>query len=181
MRVFAPCDAIEARKATVAAAKIWGPDYLRFTREKTPIFTTEETPFVPGKAEIFWESSKPQCAIIGCGPLLYNALLAARELAEEGINTLVVNNHTIKPMDEKTIIEVAKKCRSIVTVEEHQVAGGLGGAVAEILAKHCPTPMAFIGMQDTFGESGSPSQLIEKYGMGINAIKEAVRKVIKKR
>ncbi|MEK7574057.1 MAG: transketolase C-terminal domain-containing protein, partial [Patescibacteria group bacterium] len=132
-------------------------------------------------AEIFWESSKPQCAIIGCGPLLYNALLAARELAEEGINTLVVNNHTIKPMDEKTIIEVAKKCRSIVTVEEHQVAGGLGGAVAEILAKHCPTPMAFIGMQDTFGESGSPSQLIEKYGMGINAIKEAVRKVIKKR
>ena len=181
MRVFAPCDAIESKKATVAAAKIWGPDYLRFTREKTPVFTTEATPFIPGKAEIFWESSKPQCVIIGCGPLVYNALLAARELKEEGINTLVVNNHTLKPMDEKTIIELAKKCRAVVTVEEHQVAGGLGGAVAEILAKHCPTPMGFIGMQDTFGESGSPDQLIEKYGMGVKAIKEAVKKIIKKR
>ena len=84
-------------------------------------------------------------------------------------------------MDEKTIIELAKKCRAVVTVEEHQVAGGLGGAVAEILAKHCPTPMGFIGMQDTFGESGSPDQLIEKYGMGVKAIKEAVKKIIKKR
>lgn len=181
MRVFVPCDAIESKKATVAAAKIWGPDYLRFTREKTPVFTTEATPFVPGKAEIFWESSKPQCVIIGCGPLVYNALLAARELKEEGINTLVVNNHTIKPMDEKTIIELAKKCRAVVTVEEHQVAGGLGGTVAEILAKYCPTPMGFIGMQDTFGESGSPEQLIEKYGMGVKAIKEAVKKITRKR
>ena len=181
MRVFVPCDALETKKATVAAAKIWGPDYIRFAREKTPVFTTEETPFIPGKAEIFWESSKPQCAIIACGPFVYNALLAARELAEEGIHTLVVNNHTIKPMDEKTIIDVAKKCRAVVSVEEHQTAGGLGGAVAEILAGHCPTPMEFIGMRDTFGESGSPVQLIEKYGMGIKAIKGAVRKIIRKR
>jgi len=181
MRIFVPCDSIETKKATVTAAKIWGPDYIRFTREKTPVFTTEETPFTPGKAEIFWESSKPKCAIVGCGPLVYNALLAAKDLAEEGINTIVINNHTLKPMDEKTIIDVAKKCRTVVTVEEHQVTGGLGGAVAEILAKHCPTPMEFIGMQDTFGESGPMNQLLEKYGMGVNSIKEAVRKVIKKR
>ena len=181
MRIFVPCDSLEAKKATVAAAKIWGPDYIRLTREKTPVFTTEETAFIPGKAEIFWESSKPKCAIIGCGPLVYNALLAVKDLDEEGINTIVVNNHTLKPMDEKTIIEVAKKCRAVVTVEEHQVAGGLGGAVAEILAKHCPAPMEFIGMQDVFGESGAPNDLIEKYGMGVKAIKEAVKKVIKRR
>ncbi len=181
MRIFVPCDSLEAKKATVAAAKIWGPDYIRFTREKTPVFTTEETAFIPGKAEIFWESSKPQCAIIGCGPLVYNALLAAKDLAGEGINTIVVNNHTLKPMDEKTIIEIVKKCRAVVTVEEHQITGGLGGAVAEILARHCPTPMEFIGMQDTFGESGNMNELIEKYGMGVDAIKKAVKKVIKKR
>lgn len=181
MRIFVPCDSLETKKATVAAAKIWGPDYIRFTREKSPVFTTEETPFVPGRAEIFWDSSKPKCAIIGCGPLVHNALLAAKDLAEEGINVLVVNNHTLKPMDEKTIIDVAKKCRAVVTVEEHQVIGGLGGAVAEILAKNCPTPMEFIGMQDTFGESGPTNQLIEKYGMGVDAIKEAVKRVIKRR
>lgn len=181
MRIFVPCDSIETKKATVAAAKIWGPDYIRLTREKTPVLTTEETPFTPGKAEIFWESSKPKCAIIGCGPLVYKALMAAKDLAEEGINTVVVNNHTLKPMDEKTIVDVAKKCRTVVTVEEHQVTGGLGGAVAEILAKQCPTPMEFIGMQDTFGESGPMDQLLEKYGMGVDSIKEAVRKVIKKR
>jgi transketolase len=181
IKVFVPCDAIETKKATVAAAKIWGPDYIRFTREKSPVFTTEETPFLPGKAEIFWESPKPKCLIIGCGPLLYNALLAARDLEKEGINTIVLNSHTLKPLDEKIIIELAKKCRAIVTVEEHQVSAGLGGAVAKVLAKHCPTPMEFIGMQDTFGESGSPAQLIEKYGMGVSAIKEAVKKVVKKR
>ncbi|MDP3052518.1 MAG: transketolase C-terminal domain-containing protein [bacterium] len=181
MRIFVPCDSLEAKKATVAAAKIWGPDYIRLTREKTPVFTTDQTPFIPGKAEIFWDSSKPQCAIIGCGPLVYNALLAAKDLAEEGINTIVVNNHTLKPMDEKIIIDVAKKCRAVVTVEEHQVKGGLGGAVAEILAKNYPTPMEFIGMQDTFGESGNMNDLLEKYGMGVDAIKEAVKRVIKKR
>jgi len=181
MRIFVPCDSLETKKATVAAAKIWGPDYIRFAREKTPIFTTEDTPFVPGKAEIFWESAKPKCAIIACGPLVYNALLAAKELEEEGIGTIVVNNHTLKPIDEKTIIDVAKRCRTVVTVEEHQVTGGLGGAVAEVLAKNLPTPMGFVGMQDTFGESGPFDQLIEKYGMGVGAIKEAVTKIVKKR
>ncbi len=186
MKVFVPCDAIEARKVTVAAAQIWGPIYLRFAREKTPIVTTEESPFTPGKAEIFWESfgkarGKPQVAIIACGTLVYNALLAARELEKEKIGAIVVNNHTIKPMDEYTIIEVAKKCGAVVTVEEHQVAGGMGSAVAEILAKKLPTPQEFIGMQGVFGESGAPQELIKKYGMDVKDIVKAVKKVVKRK
>ncbi|MBI3335056.1 MAG: transketolase family protein [Candidatus Portnoybacteria bacterium] len=178
MTVLVPSDAIEARKATAAAAKIQGPVYIRFAREKSPVFTSEETPFEAGKAQIFWTSDKPQVAIIGCGPLLYNALLAAKELEEEGIGALVINNHTVKPMDEKTIIEAAKKTGAVVTVEEHQVQGGMGSAVAEVLAKNYPVPMEFIGVQNQFGQSGAPAELIEYYGMGVSAIKEAVRRVI---
>ena len=181
MKVFVPCDAIEAKKATIAAANIYGPVYLRFAREKTPVVTTEGTPFTPGKAEIFWQSKKPQVAIIACGPLVYNALLAARDLEKDGIGAMVVNNHTIKPMDEKRITEVAKKCGAVVTVEEHQVMGGMGSAVAEVLAKKQPTPIEFIGMQDVFGESGPPKELIEKYGMGVKDIKAAVKRVIKRK
>ncbi len=181
MKVFVPCDAMEAKKATVAAAKIWGPIYLRFTREKTPIMTTKETHFSPGVAEIFWQGKKPEVLIIGCGPILHNALLAAKELEEEGIGSVVLNCHTIKPLDEKQIIELAKKYKAIVTVEEHQVAGGLGGAVAECLAKNCPAPIEFIGMQDVYGESGKPTELIEKYGMGVDDIKKAIKKVLKRK
>lgn len=181
MKVFVPCDAIEARKATVAAAQIWGPIYLRFAREKTPVVTTEETPFTPGKAEILWQSKKPQVAIIACGTLVYNALRAAKELEKEKIGAIVVNNHTIKPMDEHTIIDVAKKCGAIVTVEEHQVAGGMGSAVAELLAKKHSTPQEFIGMQGVFGESGAPQDLIKKYGMDVKDIVAAVKKVMKRK
>lgn len=181
MKVFVPCDAMEAKKATAAAAQMWGPVYLRFQREKTPVFTTEETPYTPGKAEIFWEGKDPECAIIGVGAILYNALLAAKELKEEGIETIVVNNHTVKPMDEKKIVEVAKKCGAVVTVEEHQVMGGMGSAVAEVLAKNLPTPQEFLGMQNVFGESGEPKELIEKYGMGVKSIKDAVKRVIKRK
>ncbi len=188
MKVFVPCDAIEAKKTTAAAAKIWGPVYLRFGREKTPVFTTEETPFVPGKAQILWESvgkksrfKKSQVAIIGCGPLLYNALLAAKELDEEGVGTIVINSHTVKPLDEKKILEAAGICGAVVSVEEHQVSGGLGGAIAELLAKHFPVPMEFIGMQNVFGESGTPKDLIEKYGMGVKDIKGAVKKALKRK
>lgn len=181
MKVFVPCDAIEAKKATAAAAQIWGPVYLRFARDKSPVVTTEETPFNPGKAEVFWESRKPQVAIIACGTLVYNALAAAKELEKEKIGTIVVNNHTIKPMDEHTIIDVAKKCGAVVTVEEHQVAGGMGSAVAELLAKKCPTPQEFIGMQGVFGESGSPQDLIKKYGMDVKDIVAAVKKVMRRK
>ena len=181
MKVIVPCDAIEAKKATVAAAKIWGPVYLRFSREKTPVLTTEETSFIPGKAEIFYQSRKPQVAIIGCGPILFNALLAAQELEKEKIGTVVVNCHTIKPLDEKTIVELAKKYRAIVTVEEHQVYGGLGSAVSEVLAQKQPVPIEFVGIKNVFGESGSPAQLLEKYGIGISHIKMAVKKALKRK
>ena len=181
MKVIVPADALEAKKATLAAAKISGPVYLRMVREKTPIFTTEDTPFVLGRAEILWQSKEPQVVIIGCGPLLYNALLAAEELKEEKIGTVVLNNHTIKPIDENTIIELAKKCGAVVTVEEHSILGGLGSAVAEVLVRSYPVAMEFVATQDIFGESGKPEELIEKYGLGINDIKTAVKKVIKRK
>jgi len=184
MKVFVPCDAIEAKKITMAAAKIWGPCYIRLAREKTPIFTTENTPFAPGEAQIFWKGEKPKVAIIACGPIVYNALLAAREIAKmrtSGVHAdtrcpgiIVINCPTIKPLDERTILKAVKECEVVVTVESHQIAGGLGGAIAELLAKHNPKPMAFVGLNDTFGESGSPSELIEKYGMDAEAIKKVV-------
>ncbi|EKD23917.1 MAG: hypothetical protein ACD_81C00144G0001 [uncultured bacterium] len=178
MRVIVPVDALEAHKATVAASQIWGPIYLRFTREKSPLVTTQETPFIPDKAYTLWESKKPQVVIIGCGPLLHQALLAAQELEKEKIGTLVLNSHTVKPLDEKKIVALAKKYGAVVTVEEHSVLGGLGGAVAECLAKHQPTPIEFIGMQDTFGESGTSAELFKKYKLDKNAIADAVKKVI---
>ena len=176
LTVIAPCDYIETRKATLAAAKMKGAVYIRFTREKTPIFTTEETPFEIGKALILREGK--DVAIIGCGPLLYNALVAAEELSKEGIEATVINSHTIKPLDEKTMLEAAQKCGAVVSVEEHQVMGGFGSAVAEVLAKNYPVPQEFIGAQDRFGESGEPGELIEKMGMGVTSIKEAVKKVV---
>ncbi len=181
MKVIVPCDSIEARKATLAVAKIWGPVYLRFQREKTPVFTTEETPFVPGKAITLWQSKRPQVAIIGCGALLYEALLAAKELEKEKIGTVVLNSHTIKPLDEKKILELAKKYGAIVTVEEHQISGGLGGAVSEFLAKHAPVPMEFVGLQNVFAESGSPSELLKKYGMTAKDIIRAAKKVLRRK
>jgi transketolase len=181
MKVFVPCDAVEARKATLAAAQVWGPIYLRFQREKTPIMTTDETPFIPGKAQIFWECKKPDVLIIGCGGLLYNAFLAARALEKEKIGAVVLNCSTIKPIDDKKIVELAKKIGAVVTVEEHQVTGGLGGAVAEVLAKHAPTPIEFVGMQDTYGESGAPEALIEKYGMTAKDIVAAAKRAIRRK
>lgn len=179
MMVVAPCDMIETKKAVRAVSKMIGPAHVRFAREKTPIFTTEETPFTLGKAEIFREGN--DVAIIACGPLVHNALLAADALAKKGIECTVVNNHTIKPMDEKTIVSVAKKCGAVVTVEEHQVMGGMGSRVAEILAQKNPVPMEFIGMQDTFGESGETRELIEHFGMSVGSIKEAVKKVLRRK
>lgn len=181
MNVFVPCDSIEAKKATEAAAQIWGPVYIRLAREKTPVVTTKQSPYTPGKIQILWQSRKVEAAIIACGTLVYNALLAARELETEGIGTIVVNNHTVSPMDEDGIKNVAKKTGAVVTVEEHQVAGGMGSAVAELLAKKNPMPQEFVGLQGIFGESGPPEKLIEKYGMGVKDIKRAVKKVVKRR
>ena len=182
MVVLVPSDANEAQKATMAAAFNGSPTYIRFGREKSPVFTTPETPYEIGRAEVLWESvGKPDVAIIGCGMLLYNALLAANNLEKEGVKIIVVNNHTVKPMDERTIIRVAKDAGAVVTVEEHQIAGGMGSAVAEVLAKNSPVPMEFIGVHDRFGESGAPWDLVEKFGMGVADIKEAVKKVLKRK
>ena len=181
MRVIIPCDIHEARKATVAASKIAGPVYLRFTREATPVITTEESPFNPGEAQIVWDSDRPRCAIIACGPLVYTAILAAKELEAEKIDTLVVNNHTVKPLDRATILSVAKRCGAVVTVEEHQIEGGMGSAVAELLSKELPTIQEFVGMQGVFGESGPPGVLAVKYGMDVKDIKSAVKKTLRRK
>lgn len=180
MTVIVPCDAIEARKATLAAAHVWGPVYLRLAREKTPLVTTEDTPFTPGKVQILWESQKPKVTIVAAGALVHLALLAAKELESEKIGTIVLNCHTIKPLDEAGILAAVKRTGAVVTAEEHNVLGGLGGAVAELLGKRMPTPMEFIGMQDVFGESGAPHELIEKYGMGAGSIKDAAKRALKR-
>ncbi len=177
--IIAPCDAIEARKATVAIAEKEGPCYLRLAREKSPVFTTDKTPFTIGKA-LTLRSGK-DIAIIACGSLVYNALVAAEMLAKNGIDAMVINSHTIKPLDEKAVLQAAKTCGAIVTVEEHQITGGLGGAVAEYLAKTHPVPMSFIGVPNCFGESGDPEQLIKKFGMDPAAIVKAAKEVLKRK
>jgi len=181
IKIIIPCDSIQGRLATIHSGKDKGPYYLRFSRDKTPILTTNDTPFEFGKAQTFWTNDSPQAVIFATGYMTYYALVAAKELEEEGIRTIVTNIHTIKPLDEATIIAQAKQTGAVVSVEDHQVAGGLGSAIAEVLAKNLPTPQEFIGLQDVFGESGTPAELIEKYGMGESSIKEAVRKVINRK
>jgi transketolase len=192
MVVVAPCDSIEAKKATLALAQSKEPAYLRLAREKTAIITTDETPFEIGKAQVFYKSeirnpksetnskSKNQngkVGIIGTGSLLHKALVAAKELDAEGIAVTVLNLSTIKPLDENSILELAKECGRIVTVEEHQIAGGVGSAVAEFLARTYPTPIEFVGVKDLFGQSGSPEQILQHYGMMSEDIKKAARAV----
>jgi transketolase len=177
MKVVVPADYQEARKTVHIAAREDGPLYFRVAREKTPVITTEESPFEFGRANWLWEGENPEVALIACGPLVHNALVAAKRLADEGINTVVINNHTIKPMDEQSVIEAAKRCGAVVTIEEHQVSAGMGSAVAEILSQNVPVPQEFIGVHDSFGQSGEPLQLIEEYGMGVDSIMDAVKKV----
>ena len=179
MKVLVPCDAIETRKATIAAAKMKGPVYIRFAREKSPVFTTEPTPFQPGKALVMREGK--DVAIIGCGPLVYECLLAAEELARLGIEARVINNASVKPMDEKTIVAAARDCGAVVTVEEGQVAAGMGSAVCELLSETCPVPVERIGMQDRFGESGGARELLEHFNLTAPAIIKAAKRVIKKK
>ena len=179
MVVIVGCDALEVQKATFAAAFNGKPTYIRFGREKSPVFTTQDTPFEIGRAEIFREGK--DVAIIGCGMLLYNALIAAEELSKEGIECMVINSHTVKPLDEKAVIEAAQKTGAVVSVEEHQINGGLGSAIAECLSRNYPVPQEYIGVQNRFGESGNPDELIEKFGMGAGSIKEAVKKAIQRK
>ncbi|MEK7616647.1 MAG: transketolase family protein [Patescibacteria group bacterium] len=177
MVVIAPADAIEARKATVAIAHHPQPCYIRLSREKVPVITTEQTPFVIGQAEVFAEGK--DVAIIACGQMVYRALLAAKELEKHKISPRVINCHTIKPLDSKTILKAAEQCGAIVTVEEHQVTGGLGAAVAEVVSQNFPVPMKIIGVEDRFGESGDPNELLEKFGLTKEAIIKAVTSVLR--
>lgn len=183
MEVVNPCDAIEAKKATLAIAKTSKPAYLRLGRAPSAVVTTEETPFALGKAEIYWmpDVGIAQVGIIVTGGLMHRALLAAKELEAEGIKTKVLNLATIKPIDVDAVVALAKECKKIVTVEEHQIAGGVGSAVAEVLAQNFPTHIEFVGVKDQFGQSGTPDELIEHYGMGKNAIKEAVKKILNRK
>jgi len=176
MTVISPCDEEEAYKATLATAAHPGPVYIRLAREKTPVMTAKETPFEIGKANVMWEADHaPEVVVFATGTLLHNALLAAKEL-EHAVPVVVINIHTIKPLDADTILKYAKEAGAVVTVEEHQIAGGLGSAIAEVLAAHCPVPMEFVGVKDSFGQSGEPKELIEYYGMAPSHIAEAIRK-----
>ena len=181
MVVIAPCDAVEAKKATIAAAKYIGPVYVRLAREATPIVTTAATPFEIGKAKIFFvpkENLSVKAGIIATGSLVYNAIMAAKELETLGVGVKVLNLPTIKPLDEEAVLFLAKECGAIVSVEEHQRKGGMGSAVAEFLAQTYPTKQEFVGVDDKFGQSGTPSELILHYGMDSGAIVEAVKKVV---
>ncbi len=179
MTVLVPCDAIETRKATLAAAQIDGPVYIRFARSESPVFTTDATPFEVGQAQIFRKGS--DVAIIACGILVHEALLAARSLEKLGLDVRVINCPSIKPLDEATIITAAKDCGAIVTVEEAQAAGGLGSVICELLSSVHPVPIERIGLQDDFGQSGTPRELLEHYHLTAPWIAKAVQKVMKRK
>jgi len=156
-----------------------GPVYLRFGRNATAVFTTPKTHFEIGKANVFKEGS--DVTIIACGPLVYEALLVAKKLASIKINAEVINNTTIKPLDNETILKSVRKTGAVVTVEEHQITGGLGGAISELTSKNYPVPIEFVGMPDSFGESGEPEELLKKYGMTQKDIISAVNRVLKRK
>ena len=179
MTVLAPCDSVETQKATIAAGEMKGPVYLRFAREATPVFTTDKTPFKIGEAQIFRKGK--DVSVIACGPIVYEALTAAEELSKEGIDVRVINNPSIKPIDEEKIIEAAEQTGAIVTGEDHQMMGGLGSAVAEVLGKHSPVPMEMVAVQDRFGESGQQDELMKKFGLTSEDIKKAIKKVLKRK
>jgi transketolase len=181
MQIIVPCDKEEARKAVYAAAHTKAPTYIRFSRFATPVFTTRETPFSIGKAEYFWRSENPQVSIIVAGPLLYEALKAARSLEGEGIGVSVLNVHSIKPMDIEKVLEAVRDAGAVVTVEEHQILGGLGGTVAEVLTQNNPVPQEMVAIHDVFGQSGTPSELLEYYNLTVRGVKEAVYRVLSRR
>lgn len=178
MIVISPCDAEEGRKATIALAKNVKPAYIRFAREKTPVLTTAETPFEIGKAIVFWKSESPQVTIFTTGPLSYLTLHAARELEKESIGVTVVNIHTLKPLDEETVLRESASSGAVVTFEEHQVIGGLGGAIAECLSKNSPLPVEMVGIQNRFGQSGNANDLIKEYKLDVPDIVAAAKRAI---
>ncbi len=189
MTVIVPCDSVEAKKVTMAAAELGTPVYIRLARENTPIMTTIDSPFQIGKAQLFYgepnptdgQVNKADVAIIAIGALLYKSLFVAEALNKEGVSVQVWNFATVKPLDKEVLMNIAKNVGAIVTVEEHQVAGGLGSAVAEYLSQNMPTPIEYIGVKDMFGQSGTPDELLEHYEMGQSHIMSACKKVISRK
>lgn len=179
MTVIVPADTIETRKATIAAAKLEGPVYLRFGRQGAPVFTTNDTPFEIGKINKLREGI--DVAIVACGRMVYESLLAANILADAGIEARVLNCHTIKPLDKATLVAAAEECGAVVTAEEHQLNGGLGSAVSETLATSKSVPMGMIGINDTFGESGESDELMVKYGLTADDIVKSVKSVLERK
>lgn len=180
MTLVVPCDYLEAKKATIAVGEMFGPAYIRFGRSAVPMITDEDTPFEIGKAQIFNEGS--DVAIVASGLMVWEALTAAYELEKrKGIKARVINNHSIKPIDVHTLTDAARECGAIVTAEEHQVHGGLGAAVAEVVVKNYPVPMEFVGVKDTFGGSGEPEELMVKFGLTWKEIYASVLKVLERK
>lgn len=179
MTVIVPCDYIQTKQATKAIADLDGPVYLRFGRPKVPIITPEDQEFVIGKADVIFEGK--DVTIIACGHLVYKAIVAAQELAKEGIDAEVINMHTIKPLDVEAILNSVKKTGCVVTAEEHMLNGGLGEAVSQVLSRNLPTPQEYVGVNDTFGESGTPDELMAKYNIDTPDIIKAAKKVINRK
>jgi len=179
MTVIVPCDYNQTKAATIAIADHIGPVYLRFGRPVWPIFTTADQKFQIGKAQHFSEGK--DVSIFACGHMVWKAIEAGRELEEKGISVELINIHTIKPIDEEAIISSIRKTKCAITVEEHNIFGGMGDAVAQVAARHFPIPIEYVGTQDTFGESGKPLELLKKYGLDSPDIVAAAEKVIKRK
>ncbi|MDQ3551129.1 MAG: transketolase family protein [Bacteroidota bacterium] len=176
MTVIVPCDYNQTKAATIAIADYEGPVYLRFGRPSWPIFTSPDEPFIIGKAQHFSEGT--DVTIFACGHMVWNAIQAGAALQEKGISVEVINLHTIKPIDEEAILNSVRKTRCAVTAEEHNIIGGMGDAIAQVTSKNFPVPIEYVGTKDTFGESGTPDQLLKKYGLDVPDIIEAAEKVM---
>lgn len=179
MSMIVPCDYWETYKATIAAARHRGPVYLRFGREDVPVVTAKETPFTFGKGEVFAEGG--DLTLIACGVMVYEALRASETLQQNGISARVVNLHTVKPIDRALIERCARETGAIVTAEEHQVNGGLGGAVSEVVVQTCPVPMELVAVHDRFGQSGKPAELMDAFGLRAKDIVAAAERVLKRK
>lgn len=193
MVIISPCDSLEAKRATLAIAQTKDPSYIRLAREKTPIITTEDTPFEIGKMNVYFDSTKNKkvgvdllnlnknknsVLVVATGALLYKALKVAQDLSERGQEIIVLNASTIKPFDQESLLREARKVKGVVTVEEHQINGGLGSIVASILSRNNPKRVEMVAVQDQFGQSGTPDELLEYYGLGEKAIKEAIKRIL---
>ena len=179
MTVINPCDYNQTKAATIAIANYNGPVYLRFGRPKVPIFIPEDTPFEIGKALILNEGT--DVSIFATGHLVWEAVEAAQALAKEGLSVELINIHTIKPLDNESILRSVAKTKCVVTAEEHQIAGGMGESIAQLLAINHPVPMEFVAVNDKFGESGKPADLMKKYGLHSSDIIKATHRVLKRK